>query len=275
MTHVGVLMGLYGRDRPDLFERALRSVLDQALPAGVGLRIYVGVDGPLPPELEAVLARFQERLHLVSRSPENLGLAATLNRLIAARGDETFFFRMDADDVSLPGRFAAQLAYLDTHPDIDILGTAIRECREGQAGQGGEENRIVRFAKDPEDARRRIDRRVPVAHPTVCLRRRVLDTVGGYPERRGNEDIAMWFRCLKAGFQFDNLPDPWLDFTITENFWKRRSMEKAFIEFQSYVEGIWRLDGVTWRYAYPIARLCLRLSPEWVSRRLYASRLRA
>ncbi|WP_046114693.1 glycosyltransferase [Aquincola tertiaricarbonis] len=275
MTHIGVLMGLYGRDRADLFERALLSVLDQALPANVGLRIYLGVDGPLPPELEAVLARFQGRLHLVSRSHENLGLAATLNRLIAARSDEAFFFRMDADDVSLPGRFTAQLAYLDAHPDIDILGTAIRECREGQIGPQGEEGRVVKFAKDPEDARRRIDRRVPVAHPTVCLRRRVLDTVGGYPERRGNEDIAMWFRCITAGFKFDNLPDPWLDFTITENFWKRRSLEKAFIEFQSYVEGIWRLDGFTWRYAYPTARLCLRLSPEWISRRLYASRMRA
>lgn len=268
MTHVGVLMALYGRDRPDLFAKALDSVLDQALPADVGLRVYIGIDGPLPPELEAVVELYRPRLHLVSPSPVNLGLAATLNRLIAERSDETCFFRMDADDVSLPGRFAAQLAFLDAHPDIDILGTAIRECR------AGEQSHIVRFAKDPEDARRRIDRRVPVAHPTVCLRRRVLDVVGGYPERRGNEDIAMWFRCLKAGFRFDNLPDPWLDFTITENFWKRRSLEKAFIEFQSYVEGIWRLDGITWRYAYPLARLCLRLSPEWVSRRLYASRLR-
>jgi hypothetical protein len=41
------------------------------------------------------------------------------------------------------------------------------------------------------------------------------------------------------------------------------------------VEGIWRLEGVTWRYVFPLARLLLRLSPERVSRWLYASRLRA
>lgn len=269
MTDVGVLMALYGRDRPDLFERALISILDQVLPPGYGMNIYLGIDGPLPPELEALVEEYRSSIHCISRSTVNLGLASTLNRLIAARRTEEFFFRMDADDVSLSGRFAAQLAYFDAKPDIDILGTAIRECRTG------EERRIVRFAKDPEDARRRIDRRVPVAHPTVCLRRRVLDVVGDYPERRGNEDIAMWFKCLKAGFKFDNLPDPWLDFTITENFWKRRSMEKAFVEFLSYVEGIWSLNGLTWRYVFPIARMCLRLSPEWVSRRIYASRLRA
>lgn len=268
MISIAVLMGLYGRDDPEHFERALLSVLDQTLPAGHALHLYLGVDGPLPDTLEAILARHAPRIHRISRSATNVGLATTLNRLIQERGDEAFFFRMDADDESLPGRFAAQLTYLSTHADIDILGTAIWECGKGSPP------RLVRFANGPEDARRRIDRRVPVAHPTVCMRRTVLDRLGAYPERRGNEDISMWFRCLEAGFRFDNLPDPWLRFTVTEAFWKRRSAEKAFSEYRSYVEGIWRLDGLTWRYVYPLARLLLRLSPEWVSRRLYASRLR-
>lgn len=269
MTQVAALMALYRGDHAAPFERALLSVLDQPLPDDHRLHVYLGIDGAIPPALEAVVERYAARLHCVSRSATNVGLASTLNRLIAARGDEAFFFRMDADDVSLPGRFAAQLAYLADRPDIDILGTAIRECHpDGSL-------RVVRFAKGPEDSRRRIDRRVPVAHPTVCMRRGVLDRVGSYPERRGNEDISMWFKCLAAGLRFDNLPDVWLDFTVTDAFWKRRNVRKAFIEFESYVEGIWRLDGVTWRYVFPIARLLLRLSPEWVSRRMYASRLRA
>lgn len=268
MTQVAVLMALYGGDEVAPFERALLSVLNQSLPDQHTLHVYLGIDGPISPALEAVVDFYSARLHTISRSATNVGLASTLNRLIASRGDEEFFFRMDADDVSLPGRFAAQLAELASRPEIDIIGTAIRECHSDGS------SRIVRFASGPEDARRRIDRRVPVAHPTVCMRRNVLDRLGGYPERRGNEDISMWFRCLEAGYRFDNLPEVLLDFTITEVFWKRRSVRKAFIEFQSYVEGIWRLDGVTWRYAFPIARLLLRLSPEWFSRRMYSSRLR-
>lgn len=269
MTTVAVLMGLYGGDDPEHFERALASVLNQPLPAGHELHVYVGVDGPLPAALESIIDRFSQSLFMVSRSETNLGLARTLNRLIQERGDEAFFFRMDADDESLSGRFEAQLKYLDLHPNIDILGTAIWECIAG-AGR-----RLVRFADGPEDALRRIDRRVPVAHPTVCMRRTVLDRLGGYPDRRGNEDISMWFKCLEAGFRFDNLPDAWLNFTVTDAFWKRRSVEKAFSECRSYIEGIWQLDGLTWRYVYPIARLLVRLSPEWISRRLYASRLRS
>jgi hypothetical protein len=106
------------------------------------------------------------------------------------------------------------------------------------------------------------------------MRRRVLDRLGGYPERRGNEDIAMWFNCLEAGFRFDNLSEPFLKFSVTDAFWKRRSIEKAFSEFGTYIDGIWRLDGLTWRYVYPLARLTLRLSPRWLNQRLYASRMR-
>lgn len=268
MTHVAVLMALYSGDHADPFEGALLSILNQALPDNHDLHVYLGIDGPIPPALEAIVGKYQSRLHCVSRSTSNVGLACTLNRLIALRGDETYYFRMDADDVSLPGRFFAQLTYMAAHPDIDVLGTAIWECTKGAPP------RLVHFAQGPEDARRLIYRRVPVAHPTVCMRRCVLDRLGCYPERRGNEDIAMWFKCFEAGFRFDNLPEPWLNFTVTDAFWKRRSVAKAFSEFRSFVAGIYCLDGLTWRYVYPLARLLMRLSPKWISRRLYVSRFR-
>lgn len=84
----------------------------------------------------------------------------------------------------------------------------------------------------------------------------------------------MWFACMERGLKFDNLDEPYLEFTVTEAFWKRRSVEKAFIEFRSYVSGIWRLEGISWRYVFPLARLAIRLSPVWLSKLLYASRLR-
>lgn len=268
-TRVAVLMAIYGRDNPELFERAITSVLDQATPLDVEVRVYLGVDGPLPEALERVVRQFEPRLFAVSRSLVNMGLAHTLNRLISLRGDEAFFFRMDADDVSLPGRFLAQLTYLAECPGIDILGTAIIE-EQTESG----ERRVVAFARDPADARKCIAKRVPVAHPTVCLRARVLDTVGEYPAHRGNEDIAMWFECMKAGFTFDNLPTPFLLFTVGKDFWNRRSFDKAFSEFACYVRGIHSLEGWTWHYVYPAARLAVRLSPTAISKWFYGSRLR-
>lgn len=57
----------------------------------------------------------------VIRDGANRGLAARLNQAIdLARGE--MFARMDADDVSHPERFARQLAFLDAHPEVDLLG---------------------------------------------------------------------------------------------------------------------------------------------------------
>ena len=57
------------------------------------------------------------------RNPENLGLTRSLNvGLRAARGP--LIARLDADDTCHPERLARQVAYLEAHPDVGLLGTA-------------------------------------------------------------------------------------------------------------------------------------------------------
>ncbi len=264
---VGVLMAVYARDSAVAFTRALSSVLSQVTTPRIAVRLFLGVDGPLPPELEQVLRLHESRLFRIVRNERSLGLAATLNRLIAERTDEQFFFRMDADDWSLPGRFQIQLAHLAAHPDIDILGTDIVEV---DAVRGT--RRVVHFADGPEHARAMICRRVPVAHPTVCFRSRVFDLVPTYPNQPGNEDVAMWFECMRAGLRFDNVKSPMLEFTLAPGFWKRRGLSKSLGEFRAYFTGIISLWGLNWRLLFPFARLLFRLMPEPVKRWAYARR---
>lgn len=260
-------MAVYHRDDPVAFDRALRSVLDQRTDPAVPIRVYLGVDGPLPPPLELAVQANAQHLHLILRNERSIGLAATLNRLIEARGDEPFFFRMDADDVCLPGRFDAQLRHLADRPDVDIVGTDIVEV---DAVRGT--RRRVHFADDPEHARQMICRRVPVAHPTVCFRARVFDRVAAYPNRPGNEDIAMWFACLQAGLRFDNVREPLLEFTVAPGFWQRRGLAKSIGEFRAYAEGIVSLWGWNWRLLFPLLRLGVRLMPAPLRRWAYARR---
>lgn len=267
---IATLICVYSGDAPELFRAALRSTFDQKLRSGVESRIFLGVDGPVSEALEQVIQQDADQLFLVERSAVNRGLAKSLNALISRLTDEEFVFRMDADDQSLPDRYQAQLDYLASHPEIDILGTAITEvdCTTG-------EERNVGFCRDPQDAIDNMHRRVPVAHPTVCFRRRVLSAVGGYPVAGTNEDVALWFECLRAGFKFDNLAQAHLRFRISEAFWKRRSFKKARSELMCYVRGIYALDGLfTPKYAYPMLRLMVRLAPTSVSRWMYRSSLR-
>lgn len=267
---IATLIAVYKADDSAAFRAAMQSVLDQQLADHTVSRIYLGVDGPLPEPLAAEVEAFTPRLHRVVRNEYNLGLAATLNRLIGELEDETFVFRMDADDIAKPMRYQRQLDWLTEHSDVHLCGTDMIEFDTATG-----ERRRVSYALDDADARARLPQRVPMAHPTVCFRRAVLDTVGGYPLTGTNEDVSMWFECARRGFRFGNLHEPLLDFRINSQFWQRRSVKKAFSEYDCYRKGIRSLWGpMNWRQIYPLARLALRLAPRRLSRWAYRLKMR-
>jgi glycosyltransferase involved in cell wall biosynthesis len=63
------------------------------------------------------------RIRLI-KGERNLGLPARLNEAVAlSRGQ--YLARMDGDDICYPNRLERQLAYLQQHPEVDLLGGAI------------------------------------------------------------------------------------------------------------------------------------------------------
>lgn len=262
-------MSLYGRDDHALLDAALRSISDQELPKGMKSHLYLGIDGPIDSTLEEVVERHRDRIYCLHRKERNGGLAAMLNDLISLTGAEEYLFRMDADDRSLSERFTRQIDYLEKNPHIDIVGTAIVE-HDLVSGS----KRIIRFALDPVSARRDMSKRPPLAHPTACFRRGVFEKVGGYPIVPFSEDIALWFRCLEAGLVFDNLPEPLYEFTINSHFWKRRGIQKAWVEYRTWSKGVHRLEGPTWHQIFPLARFLMRIGPNKVQKILYGNFLR-
>ena len=62
-----VLMSVYKGDRADHLREAIVSVLNQKLPVGVVMRIYLAVDGPIDHDLESVVLERDDRktIHLV------------------------------------------------------------------------------------------------------------------------------------------------------------------------------------------------------------------
>jgi hypothetical protein len=267
---VAVIMSVYRMESPKMFARAIDSILKQDVDSSVQIKIYLGVDGEVPPALGEVIRHYEGRLHKVVWFEKNRGLACVLNDLIAILEDEEFVFRMDTDDFSYADRFQRQLDYLQAHSDVDILGTSIVEV-----GEGADSPRVIHFSRESErSARRYIARGVPVAHPTVCFRGNVFKKIGGYPTVRNNEDIALWFLCLRNGLKFENLREPLYEFTVSKDFLRRRGFEKAFTEFLVYARGIWILHGLTLQYFFPLARFMLRLSPKFIQHFAYQSKLR-
>lgn len=262
---VGVLISVYAQDSHAQFVRAIESVLSQDCNEYIDIRVYLAVDGPVDRLISEYIENNVRYFYKIYRSPVNVGLAAMLNHLLKIREDESFYFRMDADDFSLPTRFRKQIDYLQSNRNVGVLGTDIIEVHDAF-------QRVVRYPGGKSDVLKCICKGTLVAHPTVCFRASVFDCVGLYPEIRGNEDIAMWFKCVEAGIDFDNLHEPLLRFAISKNFWKRRSYSKAVSEFRVYFLGCCRLHGFSFLLVYPILRLLLRFSPSFISRLLYSFR---
>jgi glycosyltransferase involved in cell wall biosynthesis len=154
--------------------------------------------------------RRDQRIVLL-RNPENLKISRALNRGIAcARGE--FIARMDADDVSLPNRFATQIAFMDAQPAVGIVGGSMRLI-DTTGRRLGERF----YAQGDFEIRKKIFRFSPFSHPTILLRKAVLDLAGYYnPEFDFAEDYELYFRIGRLT-QFGNVPEIVLEYRVLEN----------------------------------------------------------
>ena len=145
---------------------------------------------------------------------ERRGIVPALNALAAVARAPTIA-RMDADDVAHPTRLAAQLALLDRSPDLVACGTGVRYIPRSLAGPGY--RRYEGWLNGLTESRaleRDLFVECPIAHPTLMIRRRILEDLGGYREFDGPEDYDLLLRLAAAGHRFANVPEVLLDWRL-------------------------------------------------------------
>lgn len=118
MTQALVSILMAARDVERSIDTCIRSLLQQT---HKNWELIVIDDGSKDATSEHIRSFADARIHLhVGERPE--GLAARLNQAIdSAHGK--YFARMDADDVAYPHRLERQVAFLESHPEIDLVGT--------------------------------------------------------------------------------------------------------------------------------------------------------
>ncbi len=191
-----VLMSVYKNDDPEFLKAALLSIYEEQTKKPD--EIVVVFDGPLNEGLYQVLDEFaKDKADVVRYYPQetNKGLGEAL-RIGSEYCTGDYIFRMDSDDISHPQRFEKQAAYVEAHPEIDVLGTDISE-----------------FDKSPDetDMRARIcpaehkdivqmgKKRNPMNHVTVCMKSSALKACGGYESLLLLEDYYLWLKVIAAG----------------------------------------------------------------------------
>lgn len=181
------------RDASATVGAALRSVLAEP---EVGEVIAVD-DGSLDAGASVVgeIAASDPRVRLV-RGPAR-GIVGALSCALDHCAGE-YIARMDADDVSLPGRVRACAALLDGDPSLGAAATRIEVggAAGGMAAYAAWQNGLLTAA----DHAREIFVEAPLCHPAAVLRRAALDAVGGYRDTAWPEDWDLWLRLDAAGF---------------------------------------------------------------------------
>lgn len=146
-----------------------------------------------------------DRLHLIQLP--KVGLVQALNAGLSA-ATAPLLARMDADDIALPTRLEKQLALLNAHPELAVVGSWVRPFPEEDVREG------FRLYVDwlnslvtPDSMAREIFVESPLAHPSVVMRAEWLKRVGGYQDHGWPEDYDLWLRLYLEGAAFGKVPE--------------------------------------------------------------------
>ena len=147
------------------------------------------------------LAEGDSRIRYVLASAGSAGAA----RNIGWRASHApYVANLDQDDLAEPDRLERQVAFLDEHPDIALVGGF---CH--LVDSGGERRGNTSLVFDPDEVTGLLlaGAGTPVTHATATFRRSVLEEVGGYREIPGTvvEDLDLFLRIAER-YRVANVP---------------------------------------------------------------------
>lgn len=187
-------------------ETYLREAIDSILSQTYTNFEFVIYDDCSTDNTPIIIKSYADPRIIYRRNEKNMGLTYNLADGVA-RSKADYISRMDADDIAYPQRLATQMKWMDAHPDICILGTAVSYFHDKPGDLG--------IAYQPtEDATIKATLFVSftLMHPSIMIRRSTLAKNGlNYnPDYRCSQDHALYLDCIQAGLKFANLPQPFL-----------------------------------------------------------------
>lgn len=202
---VSVVMSCFNEEKHAA--QSIQSILDQTFSNFEFIIINDGSSDKTEGILKE-MAQNDSRILYVNND-KNLGLSASLNKGIEL-AQASLIARMDADDIADKERLQKQFTFMQSHPQVDVLGTAvIIRNRKGQ-----DETRLC--PEFHEDIITRIYKKPLVFHPTIMIKKKVYNQFGYYDETlKWAEDADLWYRIYDK-VRFHNLQEALLTYRIKE-----------------------------------------------------------
>jgi glycosyltransferase involved in cell wall biosynthesis len=233
--------------------QAINSILDQTF---TDFELLITDDGSVD-GTRHILSTYEDedpRVHIIMHDTRE-GLAGSLNEQISlAKGK--YLARMDGDDVARSDRLAIQVAYLDAHPRVGILGSFCQEIDS--------EGRPVCIWSRPTEnhaLQKALLRYNPFIHSTIMLRQEIFDKTGPYScKYRYAQDYELWLRAARK-FELANIPEPLIDLRVEWGKLARKNREARRCELRILYRHIKTGAYPMWYYAFLCRPLLWGLLP--------------
>ncbi len=187
------------RPNPQYLAEAVDSVLAQTL---CDWELII-VEDPSDQTSRAILEQRRDPRIRYLLNSERTGLARQHNRAVA-EARAPLIARFDADDICEPDRLQKQAAFLDSHPEVDVVASQLRIIDAAGTTIG-----TRTYPQEHAAILRAMRRYNPISGSNVMFRSKVAAEVGGWREGvdRPGQDYEWYSRVAARGCRFAVLPD--------------------------------------------------------------------
>lgn len=264
------LMSVYTKDNPKFLKEAVESILAQTrLPE----EFLIVEDGPVSLEIQNLLRDYETKHDFIRilSYPENHGLGYALKFGVEmAKGE--IIARMDSDDISAPDRFEKELAYLESHQEVRLLGSNTNEFI-------GSIDNVISKRIMPESNEEIVSYshgRNPFIHPSIMFYKEDCLKIGNYESWYLCEDYDLWVRFIENGYPCYNIQENLVFMRTSEDFYKRRGglkYCKNIIRFKKHLRKKKYITFFQYLKTATASRI-ISLSPNFVRKFVYKKMLR-
>lgn len=236
---------------------AVESILNQTYS---NIEFIIVLDGVKRQDIRLYLEDIKNsynRVRLIDL-PENKGLGNALNHAFKAANGE-FILRMDADDISHPNRVKKLLEYMESHSEIDVLGSYLEEF----STEDDNVRKVMKYPIEHSEIRKGFAKRNTLVHPTVLYRRTFFEKAGLYPLFSiRNEDTLLFLSGFVSGCKFANLPEVIYSMRFNlEMSGRRIGLRKSMSDFVDRLRVIIDLKASWTNLFYALALLFIQNLP--------------
>lgn len=245
---ISVVMSVYNEEY--YLEEALNSILLQSYKE---FELIIVNDGSTDDTISIIEKYKLKDSRIKSFNINKSGLPKALNYGVS-KAKYDLIARMDADDICQPNRFYKQIDFLKKNPEIDILGT--------NAFLIDKKSNIIGETSIPltdYDIKKRMKYSSPFVHPSIIIRRKAFELLGGYNEKLLlAQDFDLWQRALDLDFKFANLSEQLLRYRVNFTPPLKNIFKRFFVEINIHLKSM-SLNGILFSFIVLLKNILVKL----------------